>query len=276
MKPVKIYTVVSGNGGSASSTTATNLAYWIDSNWTLENDDKILLASLDEQDDSTYMLAANSSSGMTKFLTQPMSDLRSLVLPSPYPNIEVLSSNRTISSAERAIAQMVADAEDKDEARAAYAALLRSAGDQYRAVIYDSAKHGELRHIAIMAAEHLIITTRMANHNMKNTLAIVGLAHKIMEPEATISILPVMLESSQKSSDDDELARLMYSISKMTGDRHINLHDGIPRSTHVDDAVEAGMPILAYAPHNATTVRGVRKSAVSKAYNRFFFQSIGV
>jgi cellulose biosynthesis protein BcsQ len=275
MSKVKTYTIVSGNGGSAGSTTAVNLAYWIYTNWKLD-DQKVLLASLDEQDDSTYMLAANSSPNMTKFLTQPMSDLCALVLESPYPGLDVLSSNRTIAGAERAIAQMVADAEDKEEARAAYAALLRSASDQYAAVVFDSAKHGELRTIAIMAAEHLIITTRTANHNIKNTLAIVGLAHKIMEPEATISILPVMLENSQKSSDETELARLMDALSSMTGDRQINLHAGIPRTTHVDDAVEASLPLLAYAPHDATTVRGIRKAAASKAYNRFFFQSIGV
>ena len=274
MTSVGVITIISGNGGSGCSTTAVNLAYWMTQQW--GDHGRFLLAEFDEQGDSSHLLDVPSSSNAMKYLTQPTSRLENLVQPSPIERLDVLSSNRSIAAAESMLSQLVNQAEDKTEFRESYAEHLHDMILSYRGVVIDPAKTGEIRIAAIMASDKLIMTTRMANHNQKNTLALVGLADKLMQEGASIHILPIALEVAQAKADEESIAILRQEAQKLAPERHVTVSSGIPKSVAVTDAANAGQPLLQYAPHDSETYRGKRKASASKAYHEFFLKTIGV
>lgn len=276
MRAVETVAILSGNGGSARSTTAGNLGYWLTENWEPQGLCRYLVASLDEQDDSSYLLGVPSSNAMMRYITQPMVELSELVQPSPIDCVGVLASNRQISLAEQMVAQLVSNAEDKMQMRQAYADKLREMATQFRVVIFDTPNQGELRIVSLMAADRCILTTKLAAHNIKNTLAVFKLADQLLPAMADICILPVMLETSQKTANEEALAYLWSEVSKINPARNLMMGAGVPRSVAVTDAANALQPVLQYAPYNATTVRGKRAAAASIAYHAFFHQVMGV
>jgi len=257
----KVICSTNAKGGIANTTTSVNMAFWLSQNW-----GPTLLADFDRQGDDAKMLGAQGGPHSARFLAR-MLKLDEALVQTGFENLFLMPGNGRIAGMETNIAQLIAQEEtpeDKNDVRQSYARMLIEAAEDFSAMVIDPPKFGEIQTISIMACDVLVVPTRLDPLSRMNALGMIKVAHSMMPDHATIHVLPVALDARQKRANQAIVDWMREEVSAVG--RVVKVYEGIPSSVDVPHSMEAGLPVLKYSP----------RSGVSKAYEKFFLEMLGV
>jgi cellulose biosynthesis protein BcsQ len=252
----------SWKGGIGNTVTNVNLAYWLS-----YTRGPTILMDYDGQGDCAKHLKLEGGNQAAKFLSRTLSAGDALV-DTIYPDLSLMPSNRRIGKAEQNIATLI-DQEDteeeRNEIRKIYADMIRDAPAGGYGVVDAPKMVSEIQKIAVKAADLLIIPTRIDAGSRINALAFAMAADALMAPNARMVMLPVSLDGRQRASNEEMIDYLRTECARIVTGRPVAVDQGIPQSVIVTESIEAGVPLLGYAPLSPPAI----------AYNRFFTQILG-
>lgn len=215
-------TVTNGKGGVGNTNTAVAIACYL-----AMLDQATLLADIDLQGNVAMSLGLDPGPQMTTYLDHgPLA-----TLDSGRNHLTILPADGSLESVEtvtRIRANMRTGVLDE------LASRLRIAGDGYAYTVIDTAKQGELRKAAVIAADLVVIPTRLDYNSASNTIAM-AVAARTLNPTARIAVLPICKDSRRRRIQNKAIAMITGELHGL-GIEACVWAPGIPVSAALENA----------------------------------------
>lgn len=224
-----IITITNGKGGVGNTSTAVSIA-----NYLANAGKNILLADIDLQGNVAMSLGIDTGPQMTNYLDHGPLEL----CKSGRDNLTVLPADGSLEGVEtvtRVRSSMRKGVLDE------LATRLRNAGDGFDHTIIDTPKQGELRKAAVIAADAIVIPTKLDYNSASNTIAMV-VAARTLNPGTTITVLPIAKDGRRKRIQNEAISMIASEIYNMGINAAIWLQ-GIPLSASLENAGWSGKTV---------------------------------
>lgn len=238
--PARIVAMSNQKGGVGKTTTTINLAAAL-----AEYGRKILVVDFDPQGAASAGLSVNAR-GMERSIYNELiadkPDVRSIIIPTEVPNLDIVPANIDLSAAEIVLINEVAREQ-------ALSRVLRPVLDDYDLIIIDCQPSLGLLTVNALTAAHGVMIPLEAEYFAMRGVALlteqIGRVQDRLNPRLTLDgVLLTMIDMRTLHSRE-----VMASVREGFGEKVYDTY--IARTVKFPDATIAAQPITTYAPNHA-------------------------
>jgi cellulose biosynthesis protein BcsQ len=244
-----VLTFTNAKGGSAATTSAVTCGHWL-----ATYGRPTLLIDTDRQSDCAKLLNLPCGDQVVRYLRRKI-DADEAIVPTGRDGLHLMPSNGDVSIYESMLQQELRMDAD---AILDVAGRLRKAGSDYKYLLLDTGKKGELQEAAIRATDILIIPTMLDYASAANTVSMVELARQLLATHAEIVILPIGLDGRRRIAQDEVVRHIRKATEQDVG-HTLRVVDGIPTCAAIQNAGIVGKTIWEHD----------KSSEAGRAYHEF-------